>query len=60
MIGSAILKPSIQPGWGQVSADSMMLGRTMLTGTAGRPGASFDVPDVSSSTTRSPIALVNV
>ena len=32
MIGSAILKPSIQPGCGRTSADSMMLGRTIEAG----------------------------
>ena len=31
MIGSAILKPSIQPGWGRASALSMIDGRTTLT-----------------------------
>jgi len=31
MIGSAILKPSIQPGKGRSSALSMMDGRTTLT-----------------------------
>ena len=32
--GSAIRNPRIQPGRGSASADSMIDGRTMLTGTA--------------------------
>ncbi len=52
MIGSAILNPSIHPGNGCVSADSMMLGRTIDSGS---PSAAQ-----SSSTARSPIAFVNV
>ncbi len=52
MIGSAILKPSIQPGNGCSRADSMMEGRTI---DSGRPSAA-----ASSSTARSPIAFVNV
>ncbi len=51
MIGSAILKPSIQPGCGWTSADSTMLGRRTVVGTAGA---------ATSSTKRSPMALVNV
>ena len=52
MIGSAILNPSIQPGNGCGSADSMIEGRTIDSGR--RLGAA------SSSTARSPIAFVNV
>ena len=52
MIGSAILKPSIHPGKGCVSADSMMLGRTIDSGR-------FSAAQ-SSSTARSPSAFVNV
>ncbi len=48
--GSAILKPSIQPGYGCSSADSMMLGRTMVTGADSACRSTF----------RSPSALVNV
>ena len=32
--GSAMRKPRIQPGRGSAHADSMIDGRTMLTGTA--------------------------
>ena len=32
--GSAMRKPRIQPGRGSAQADSMIDGRTMLTGTA--------------------------
>ena len=52
MIGSAILNPSIHPGAGCASADSMMLGRTI---DRLRPSAC-----ARSSTARSPIAFVNV
>ena len=48
MTGSAMRKPRIQPGLGSASADSMIDGRTMLTGTS---------PWVSISA-RSPSALV--
>ena len=57
--GSAILKPSIHPGYGVRSADSMMLGRTMLTGLAA-PRDPRSGPAACSSTTRSPIDLVKV
>jgi len=36
MTGSAMRKPRIQPGYGSASADSMIDGRTMLTGTSPR------------------------
>ena len=49
MTGSAIRKPRIHPGLGSTTADSMIEGRTMLTGTS---------PLVSHSA-RSPKALVN-
>jgi hypothetical protein len=52
MIGSAILNPSIHPGNGWNSADSMMEGRTIESGN------SFEA--ASSSTARSPSAFVNV
>jgi hypothetical protein len=52
MIGSAILKPSIHPGYGWAYADSMIDGRTIDS------GRSCSV--ASSSTARSPIAFVNV
>ena len=52
MIGSAILNPSIHPGAGCSSADSMIEGRTIDSGT---PSAA-----ASSSTARSPSAFVNV
>lgn len=48
--GSAILKPSIQPGYGWLSADSTIAGRTMLT----------LIFDPRSSTVRSAIALAKV
>ncbi len=34
MIGSAIRKPRIHPGFGSASADSMIDGRTMVIGTS--------------------------
>ena len=49
MIGSAIRKPSSQPGNGSASALSMMLGRTIESGTS----------PCSSTIARSAIALVN-
>ena len=52
MIGSAILKPSIQPGNGCSRADSMMDGRTIERGRCRSRAMS--------STARSPIAFVNV
>ncbi len=36
MTGSAMRKPRIQPGTGSDQADSMMAGRTTLTGTLPR------------------------
>ena len=47
-MGSAMRNPRIHPGNGSASADSMMDGRTMLTGTSPR----------FSSRARSPSALV--
>ena len=52
MIGSAILNPSIHPGDGWSSADSMIDGRTIDSGSCSAAA--------SSSTARSPIAFVNV
>ena len=54
MIGSAIRKPRIHPGLGSDSADSMIDGRTMLSGTGLAP--SGPCCDTSA---RSPNALVN-
>jgi len=34
MTGSAMRKPRIQPGFGSAHEDSMIDGRTMLTGTS--------------------------
>ena len=48
MTGSAMRKPRIQPGLGSAQADSMIEGRTMLTGTSPRV----------SSRARSPSAFV--
>ena len=48
--GSAILKPSIHPGYGCSQDDSTMAGRTTDTST----------PVPTSATTRSPSALVKV
>ena len=36
MTGSAMRKPRIQPGLGSAQADSMIEGRTMLTGRSPR------------------------
>ncbi len=50
MIGSAMRKPRIQPGRGSASADSMIEGRTKVTGT---------LPSHCWTSARSPNALVN-
>ncbi len=52
MMGSAILNPSIHPGCGCSSALSMIDGRMIESGTP--------CSAASSSTARSPMALVNV
>ena len=39
MTGSAMRKPRIHPGLGSAKADSMIEGRTMLTGTSPRVSA---------------------
>ena len=44
MTGSAMRKPRIQPGRGSAHADSMMDGRTMLTGTSPRVSLSACSP----------------
>ncbi len=44
MTGSAIRKPRIQPGFGSATADSMIDGRTMLTGTLPRDSPSARSP----------------
>ena len=43
--GSAMRKPRIQPGYGSASADSMIEGRTIVTGTSPLDSSSARSPN---------------